>query len=110
MRSRAGLIVAVLIGVFVSSSASAQIGQGRLAGIVTDAQGAILPGVTVVATSPSQIGARTTVTEGDGKFLFPGMPSGIYKLTFELQGFRRFERDNIAVVLGQTISVDAQMQ
>ena len=109
MRSRAVLVVMVLIGSLLSRAAYAQIGQGRLSGIVTDAQGAVLPGVTVTATSPAQIGVRTTVTEADGKYLFPGMPSGSYKLMFELQGFRRVERDNIVVVLGQTISADVQL-
>jgi len=89
---------------------SAQISQGRLTGIVTDAQGAVLPGVTVTATSPSLLGERTTVTQADGRYLFPGLPSGTYKLSFDLAGFKKFERDNIAVVLGQTISFDAQMQ
>ena len=38
------------------------------------------------------------------------MPSGTYKLVFDLPGFKKVERDNIVVVLGQTISTDAQMQ
>ena len=88
----------------------AQIGQGRLTGTVMDAQGAVLPGVTVTATSPSLIGTRTAVTEPDGKFILVSMPSGVYKLTFDLQGFRQFVRENVQVVLGQTISVDATMQ
>ncbi len=94
----------------MASPAYAQIGQGRLAGTVTDAQGAVLPGVTVTATSPSLIGQRTTVTQADGTYLFPGMPSGVYKLTFELSGFKPFDRDNIAVILGQTISFDAKLE
>ena len=111
MRSRAVWIVMVaILGMIGPSSAFAQIGQGRLAGIVTDTQGAVLPGVTVTATSPALIGVRTAVTEADGKYLFPGMPSGTYKLAFELQGFRKMDRDNIVVVLGQTISADAQLQ
>ena len=111
MRSRAVwiMMVAILAGIG-TSSAFAQIGQGRLAGIVTDSQGAVLPGVTVTASSPALIGVRTAVTEGDGKYLFPGMPSGTYKLVFDLPGFKKVERDNIVVVLGQTISTDAQMQ
>ena len=111
MRSRAAfLVVAAVAAVLMASPGYAQIGQGRLTGTVSDAQGAVLPGVTVTATSPSQIGVRTTVTEADGKYLFPGMPSGAYKLAFDLQGFRKMERDNVLVVQGQTISVDAQMQ
>jgi hypothetical protein len=111
MRSRtACLVVALMVSALFATSAIAQIGQGRLTGTVTDAQGAVLPGVTVTATSPALIGTRTTVTEADGKYLFPALPSGSYKLSFDLQGFKKFERDNIQVVLGQTISTDAQMQ
>src|SRR5438874_13749573 len=105
MRSRAAGIVVVLIGILASRGADAQIGQGRLTGLVTDAQGAVLPGVTVTATSPSLIGTRTAVTEPDGKFILVSLPSGPYKLTFDLQGFRQFVRENVQVVLGQTISV-----
>jgi Carboxypeptidase regulatory-like domain/TonB dependent receptor len=111
MRSRtAWLVVALIAAAFYATPALAQVGQGRLTGTVTDAQGAVLPGVTVTATSQALIGNRTTVTEADGKYLFPGLPSGAYKLAFDLQGFKKFERDNIQVVLGQTISQDAQMQ
>ncbi len=93
-----------------AAPASAQIGQGRLTGVITDAQGAVLPGVTVTATSPALIGVRTTVTEGDGRFRFPALASGVYKLRFELAGFSTVERDNIQVVLGQTITVDSQLK
>src|SRR5262245_36019299 len=110
---RAGLVwlTALVCAVLaVTAPASAQVGQGRLTGTVTDAQGAVLPGVTVTATSPSLIGTRTATTEADGKFLFPALPSGSYKVTFELSGFRQLVRDNIQVVLGQTISADGQLQ
>ena len=109
MKSRAALILAVVIGMFVSSSVYAQIGQGRLSGTVTDSQGAVMPGVTVTVTSPSLIGAQSTVTEANGKFLFPSLPSGTYKLNFELSGFQKVNRENINVVTGQTISADVQL-
>ena len=51
-------------------------------------QGAVLPGVTVTATSPSLIGVQTTVTQADGRYMFPAMPSGTYKLAFDLTGFQ----------------------
>src|SRR5690242_8058328 len=112
MRSRRVWFVAcaLVVGALAALPASAQIGQGRLTGVVTDAQGAVLPGVTVTATSPSLIGNRTTVSEADGKYLFPALPSGSYKITFDLQGFKQTTRENINVVLGQTISADAQLQ
>lgn len=90
--------------------ALAQTGQGRLTGVVADDQGAILPGVTVTATSAALIGNRVAVSEGDGRYRFPALPSGVYKLRFELSGFSALERDNIQIVLGQTITVDSQMR
>jgi hypothetical protein len=102
--------VAVALAVVVASPVFAQISQGRLAGTVTDAQGAVLPGVTVTVTSPSLIGTRSAVTEPDGKYLFPSLPSGTYKVTFDLTGFKQLVRENIQVVLGQTISADVQLQ
>ena len=93
-----------------TATASAQIGQGTLTGVVTDPQGQVLPGVTVTATSTALIGTRSAVTEVDGRYRFPALPSGIYKLKFDLSGFSSLERDNIQVVLGQTIAVDTQLK
>lgn len=105
-----GWRLAVLLGVaLVASPAAAQTTQGRLAGLVTDAQGAILPGVTVTVTSPSLIGTQTAVTQADGKYLFPALPTGTYRLVFDLSGFQKLTRENIQVFLGQTISVDVQL-
>jgi Carboxypeptidase regulatory-like domain len=105
--TRSALVLAIAL---FATSASAQIGQGVLTGVVTDAQAAVLPGVTVTATSPSLIGTRTTTTEVDGRFRMPQLPSGIYKLRFELAGFTTFEREDIQVVIGQTITVDTSLK
>jgi outer membrane receptor protein involved in Fe transport len=109
MRSRASGFVVFAFASFLAATVSAQSTPGRLTGLVSDAQGAILPGVTVTATSPALIGGQSTVTQPDGKFLFPALPTGQYKLLFELSGFQKLVRENINVALGQTISVDAQL-
>ena len=66
MRSRTSLLVLVL-GALLSGSAWAQTTQGRIMGLVSDTQGAILPGVTVTATSPALIGVQSTVSQADRK-------------------------------------------
>ena len=109
MKSRAAVLVAFALVVLCAAPTFAQTTQGRLTGLVADTQGAILPGVTVTATSPSLIGVQTTVTQPDGKYLFPALPTGVYKLAFELSGFQKLTRENIQVILGQTISVDVQL-
>ena len=63
MRLRAVWLVALAMAasVLASSPALAQMTQGRLTGTVTDAQGAVMPGVTVSVTSPSMIGCVRSV-------------------------------------------------
>ncbi|MCC7032460.1 MAG: carboxypeptidase regulatory-like domain-containing protein, partial [Acidobacteria bacterium] len=49
---------------------------GTIQGRITDAQGAVLPGVTVTAASPSMIGQQTTVSSETGNYRFPAVPPG----------------------------------
>jgi hypothetical protein len=95
---------------FTPALATAQIEQGRIIGTVTDAQGAVLPGVTVTAKSPALIGTQSVVTESDGKYRFPALPSGTYALTYELAGFTVLVREGIVLSVGTTLTVDIQLQ
>jgi hypothetical protein len=110
MRFAARVSGVVLLMLGIAAPAFAQIDQGRLTGTVTDSQGAVLPGVTVTAKSPSLMGTRTVVTEADGKYSIAALPSGEYELTFELSGFAPFKRGNLKLGLGQILTVDSQLQ
>jgi len=110
---RLGLLVAIVVAMLAgltTTPAMAQIDQGRLTGTVTDSQGGVLPGVTITAKSPGLIGTRTVVSEGDGKYSMPSLPSGEYEMTFELAGFQTFTRGNLKLGLGQILTVDAQLR
>jgi carboxypeptidase family protein len=82
---------------------------GRLVGSIVDAQGAVLPGVTVTVTSPQLQGANTTVTDATGQFRFPALPPGAYGVKAELAGFKTFE-ENVRVAIDQTITLNLKMQ
>ncbi|HEY7789616.1 MAG TPA: carboxypeptidase regulatory-like domain-containing protein, partial [Vicinamibacterales bacterium] len=101
---------ALAITLLMAGAAGAQNVTSHLTGTVKDSQGAVLPGVTVTAASPALIGTQTAVTEANGSYQFPSLPPGSYTLTFGLQGFQTFTRQNIVLALGQTLTVDAQMQ
>src|SRR6185436_17679645 len=101
------LILFLALGA-LAAPAAAQIDQGRLT--VKDAQGGVLPGVTVTAKSPALIGTRSVVTESAGTYSIASLPSGEYELTFELAGFQSFKRGNIQLKLGQILTIDAAMQ
>jgi Carboxypeptidase regulatory-like domain len=107
-----GLRTAVVLslGLLFGATLAAQSTNSHLTGTVRDAQGGVLPGVTVTATAPSLIGTQVAVSETNGSYLFPSLPSGTYTLKFELQGFQTLTRANIVLALGQTLTVDAQMQ
>jgi hypothetical protein len=81
------LLAAALVA--TSAAAFAQPAQtGTVQGEVKDASGAILPGVTVTLTSEERGFSRSTVTDENGRYVFPAVPSGTYTLEAALQGFK----------------------
>jgi len=110
MRFHLRLLIPLLTVWALAAPAAAQIDQGRLTGTVKDAQGGVLPGVTVTAKSPALIGTRSVVTESEGTYSMASLPSGEYELTFELAGFQSFKRSNIQLNLGQILTIDAALQ
>lgn len=101
--------VAILLTLLTPAPGLAQ-QTSNLTGVVTDAQNAVLPGVTVTASSPALIGTQSAVTEANGSYRFATVPPGTYTLRFELSGFQTLRRENIVLALGQTITVDSQLQ
>ena len=108
LRGLLGVIVLCLTG----TVAFAQTGQnfGELVGKAADDQGAVLPGVTVTLTGPAVMGAQTAMTNERGVFRFPAVPSGTYKVTFQLQGFATLVRDGVVVPVRQTVTLDAALK
>src|ERR671915_621559 len=83
--------------------------RGRINGTVTDNTGAVLPGVTVTATSPALIQPQVQVTGGDGGYRFLALPPGVYTIDFELSGFQNVKREGVRVIINQTLTVDQQL-
>ena len=70
--------------------------QASIAGVVKDASGAVLPGVTVEAASPVLIEkTRTAVTDGSGQYRIVDLRAGTYSVTFTLTGFSSVKREGI---------------
>ena len=77
--------------------AAAQFDRGQISGRVKDAQGAVVPGATVVATNTQTQIESTTVSDGTGFFTFPNLPAGKYNVSAELQGFKKALRQNVTL-------------
>src|SRR5438093_13229135 len=82
---------------------------GTIIGTVTDNTKAVIPGVTITANSPSQMGTRTVVTGPDGAYRIPALSPGVYTLLFELPGFGTVKREGIQLALGFTATINAEM-
>ena len=108
MRKRLLPWLTAAVMIVIPAMAAAQVGQTAvLTGTVTDTSGAAVPGATVTATSPAIIGgSRSVVTQADGSYRFPALPPGLYTLTVELQGFSPGKRENVRLLLGQTLTLD----
>src|SRR5687768_9041918 len=89
---------------------AAQTTNGVLAGVVTDAQGGILPGVTVTLRNTDTGLTRTVVTEADGRYRAGGLPPGRYELRAELQGFGPVEVVDLGVAVGTELGRNITMQ
>jgi len=81
---------------FLSAAAWAQGSNGTIAGVVKDASGAVLPGVTVEAASPALIEkTRTTVADTQGLYRIVDLRPGRYVVTFKAEGFQTIRREGI---------------
>ena len=90
--------------------AAAQEQRGSILGVVRDASGAVLPGVTVEARSPSVVGVSTTTSDAQGNYRFPALPPGTYTVTASLQGFVAASVAEAIVTLGKQLTIDVTMK
>lgn len=102
----ARLVVLLFAMLAIGGSAAAQDRSGSITGTVRDSSRAILPGATVLATSPSLVGVQTAVSDGQGTYRFPALTPGRYEITAQLQGFTTSKTPNVQLLLGQTLRVD----
>src|SRR6187549_807455 len=95
--------------VFLPSVALAQ--NTGIAGVVKDASGAVMPGVTVEAASPVLIEkVRTVVTDAQGLYSIVDLRPGVYTVTFSLSGFSSVRREGIELTGSFTATVNADLK
>ena len=112
MRRFVSLVPLLAVLLLSPTVALAQQAQAAIAGVVKDASGAVLPGVTVEAGSPVLTEkVRSAVTDGTGQYRIVNLPPGTYTVTFALTGFATVKRDGIELTgtLNATINADLRV-
>src|SRR5215207_477044 len=93
------------------AGASAQVqSTGGVSGTVRDPNGAVLPGVQVTIQNAAINVSRTTTTNDEGRFAFPVLPPGTYKIIFTQAGFATTELDNVIVEAAVPRTVEQILQ
>jgi hypothetical protein len=111
MHRKLTLVAAMACVVLFPAAASSQDVNASIAGVVKDTSGAVLPGVTVEASSPVLIErVRTTVSDGSGQFRIINLQPGTYSVTFTLTGFSSVKREGVEVSGSGVVAVSADLR
>ncbi len=104
------LLVSMIL-MFVSLISFGQSGTtGAIKGIVKSSDGEVLPGILVTLTSPSIVVKKmTSISNESGLYRFIGLPPGVYKLTYELEGMNVVVRNGIKINIGATSRINVEM-
>src|SRR3954469_23640315 len=85
--------------------------QASITGVVKDTSGAVLPGVTVEASSPALIEkARPVLTDGTGQYRIEDLRPGSYAVTFTLAGFSTIRREGIELTGSFVASINTELR
>ena len=106
---RAQGLVRILVGSLFILLPVCAWAQSSITGVVRDASGGVLPGVTVEAASPALIeGVRSAVTDSQGIYKVVDLRPGVYTVTFSLTGFRTLKREglNLPAEFAATVNAD----
>jgi hypothetical protein len=99
---------ALFVGAMLLLPVIAQAQEATITGTVTDATGAVLPGVTVVAVHEASGNQFEGVTDGRGLYRIP-VRVGTYRIAATLPGFTRIERAGVQLLVGQAVTLNMQM-
>ena len=109
MRGRS-LLLSVVVVFVCASLAAAQGTTSRLVGVVRDASGGVIPGATVTLTNESTNTSFFTATTAAGTYVFEAVQVGVYTVTVELQGFKKFVATGNPVTIGEPTTVNVTLE
>src|SRR5262245_42573215 len=93
-----------------SAAAFGQVDQGRIAGIIKDQSGAVIPGVEVTVKNERTGDERTVVSADRGDYSVTALRPSVYTVTAKLSGFSDITVTGVNVVVGQTVNVEITLK
>lgn len=103
-------VTAALWLVLSLTLASAQESRGIILGRIADASGAVVPGAKVEINNLATNVTTTATTNDEGRFSAPFLLPGLYRVTAEKSGFKRFVQTGVEVRVSETVELNIGMQ
>ena len=100
------IVTTATIVLAMAVSAAAQTTTGGITGVVRDAGGGVLPGVSVKATHDATNAQTDVLTNGDGVYVLRGLPVGRYTVVAELTGFQAARHTEVVVRVNEDVRLD----
>src|SRR5712691_12869517 len=105
------MLIRLLVVMAIVGAAPGLATAQSLAGTVRDTSGAVLPGVTIEASSPALITkVRTGVTDEAGQYRIPDLPPGTYKISFTLPSFATVLREGVELTGAGVMTISTEMR
>src|ERR1700681_2450955 len=104
------LLGGALVILLLSVSAFSQGNAGRILGTVSDQSGGVVAGATVTVIDTERGVNRTLTTDDAGEYNAPNLTPGMYTVRAEAKGFKKLERQNIALEVGKEVRIDLTVQ
>src|ERR1041384_5426219 len=104
------LMVGICISLMAVSLAFAQSDRGTVTGTVSDATKAVIPGAGVVLTNAETGAKYETIGTVTGNYTLTQVPPGVYQMSVELPGFKKYVRQGINVLVAQTLRIDVALE
>src|SRR5579871_6395933 len=103
-------LVFALLLLVPALSAYGQFESASVLGYAKDSSGAAIPGATVTLTNIATSISQATKTDGEGRYEFPSVPIGEYKVVAEASGFEKVQTQNFTVTTNARQRVDVAMK
>src|SRR5437773_4068103 len=108
---RKGLLSAVaLLCLVLCTHSFSQTSNATLGGTISDATGALIPGVTITATNTGTGIVTTVLSNEAGAYQFASLQTGTYKVSAELSGFRTQTYNEVALGISQQVRLNFTLQ
>ena len=111
MRCRlASVVVCLSLALAASAFAQGAATTSTVSGIVVDSAGGVVPGAEVTIKHNATGVTQTAVSNAEGAYLFPSLPTGTYSVTVALQGFKTFVTNDVVITAGSPANIRAVLE